>query len=54
MEYIKYGETYYIRMDRGDKIVSVLMDVCRKEGIFCFVKELLKNNLYTFACLFAR
>ncbi len=26
-------------MDRGDKIVSVLMDVCRKEGIFCYVKD---------------
>ena len=33
MEYRKIGETYYIRMDRGDEIVSTLMDICRKEGI---------------------
>ena len=33
MDFRKFGETYYIRMDRGDDIVSVLMDICRKEGI---------------------
>ena len=33
MEYRKIGETYYIRMDRGDEIVSTLMDICREEGI---------------------
>ena len=33
MEYRKIGETYYIRMDRGDEIVSTLLDVCRKERI---------------------
>ena len=33
MECRKIGETYYIRMDRGDEIVSTLLDVCRKEGI---------------------
>lgn len=33
MRYIKFGETYYIRMDRGDEIISCLLDVCRKEGI---------------------
>ena len=33
MEYRKIGETYYIRMDRGDEIILGLMDVCRTEGI---------------------
>ena len=33
MEYRKIGETYYIRMDRGDEIVSSLMSVCKTEGI---------------------
>ena len=33
MEYRKIGETYYIRMDRGDEIVSTLMYICKQEGI---------------------
>ena len=33
MEYRRFGETYYIRMDRGDEIVSTLLDICREEGI---------------------
>lgn len=33
MEYAKFGETYYVRMDKGDEIVSSLSDVCGKEGI---------------------
>ena len=33
MEYKKIGETYYIRMDRGDKVVSGIMEICRSEGI---------------------
>ena len=33
MEYRKIGETYYIRMDRGDEIVSTLLGICRGEGI---------------------
>lgn len=38
MTYKKLGETYYIRMDRGDEIVSCLMGVCKTEGILsaCF------------------
>jgi len=39
MEYKKLGETYYIRMDRGDRVVSGIMDICRKEGI--------KSAIYT-------
>ena len=33
MEYKKIGETYYVRMDRGDEIISNLLDICRKESI---------------------
>jgi len=33
MDYRKFGETYYIRMDKGDEIVSGIIDVCKKEKI---------------------
>lgn len=33
MDHRKLGETYYVRMDRGDEIVSSLLDLCRREGI---------------------
>ena len=33
MEYKKLGEKYYIRMDRGDKVVQKLLEICRAEGI---------------------
>ena len=33
MEYRKFGETMYIRMDRDDEIIGYILDVCRKEHI---------------------
>ena len=33
MEYRKIGETYYVRMDRGDEIIRNLLDICEKERI---------------------
>lgn len=33
MDYRKMKDTYYIRMDKGDEIICVLLDICRKEGI---------------------
>lgn len=33
MEYRKYGDTVYIRMDKGDEIISCVLDVCKKEQI---------------------
>jgi hypothetical protein len=33
MEYRKYGEAYYIRMDRGDEIIGQLLALCQKERI---------------------
>ncbi len=33
MDYRKFGESYYIRMDRGDEVVSTILDVCAREGV---------------------
>ena len=33
MEYRKIGDNYYIRMDRGDVIISNLLSLCEKESI---------------------
>ena len=33
MDYRKFGETYYIRMDKGDEIISRLLEICKKEQI---------------------
>lgn len=34
MEYRKYGDTFYIRMDRGDEIIEKILMVCKEEGIY--------------------
>ncbi len=33
MEYRKYGDTIYLRLDRGDEIISGILDVCRREQL---------------------
>ena len=33
MDYRKIGDNYYIRMDRGDEIISNLLEICEKESI---------------------
>ena len=33
MEYRKYGETWYVRMDKGDEIIGGILELCRKEKI---------------------
>lgn len=33
MDYRKYNDTFYIRMDKGDEIIGCIKDVCKKEGI---------------------
>lgn len=33
MEYRKYGETVYARMDRGDEIIGCIKEICKKEQI---------------------
>ena len=33
MEYRKFGETWYVRMDKGDEIIGGILELCRKEKI---------------------
>ena len=33
MEYRKFGDAYYVRLDRGDEVVSSVLAVCEAEGI---------------------
>ncbi len=33
MEYRKFGDAWYVRMDRGDEIISSILAVCEAEGI---------------------
>jgi primosomal protein N' (replication factor Y) len=33
MEYRKYGEAVYIRLDRGDEILGCVLEACKAEGI---------------------
>ena len=33
MEYRKFGETWYVRMDKGDEIIGGILELCRKERI---------------------
>lgn len=33
MDYRNYGDTYYIRMDKGDEIIGGILEICRREKI---------------------
>ena len=33
MDYRCYGETIYVRMDKGDEVISGILDICAKEHI---------------------
>ena len=33
MEYRKFGDTYYVRLDRGDEIISSIMGICEREHV---------------------
>lgn len=33
VEYRRFGSTYYIRLDRGDEVISSIIAVCAKENI---------------------
>ena len=33
MDYRRYGETIYVRMDKGDEVISGILDICAKEHI---------------------
>lgn len=29
----KFGDCYYLRLDRGDELMSAILDLCRQEGV---------------------
>ena len=33
MDYRKFGETYYVRMDKGDEIIAGILELCQREAI---------------------
>ena len=33
MEYRNYNNVIYLRLDRGDEVLSSILDVCKKEGV---------------------
>ena len=33
MDYKRFDKTYYIRADKGDEIISCILEVCRNENI---------------------
>ncbi|MBQ8940352.1 MAG: DUF296 domain-containing protein [Firmicutes bacterium] len=33
MDYRKYGDTYYIRVDKNEEIIKTIIDICKKEKI---------------------
>ena len=33
MDYRKFDKTYYIRADKGDEIISCILEICKKEKI---------------------
>ncbi len=33
MEYRKFNDTYVVRMNRGEEVISKLTELCKKEGI---------------------
>lgn len=33
MEYRKFGDTYYVRMDKGDEIIGGILELCQREKI---------------------
>ena len=52
MEYRKFGEKYYIRMDKGDEIIAEVLKVCKFEDIrsctFCGIGGCSRAEIQTF------
>ena len=47
MDYRKFGECYYIRMDRDDEIISTILEICKKENI-----KYVGETIFAFGLLF--
>ena len=39
MQYHRYNNTYYLRIDKGDEIIACILEVCKKEKIASAVYE---------------
>ena len=52
MDYRKMGDTWYIRLDKGDEIISSLLMICKKEeiasAVFCGIGGCSSADLQTF------
>ena len=35
MDYRKFGNTYYIRVDKNEEIIASVIEVCKKENVRC-------------------
>ena len=33
MEFRKFADTWYLRLDRGDEMIACILELCRREGI---------------------
>ena len=33
MDFRRFNDTYYVRIDKGEEIIACLLDVCRTEGV---------------------
>ena len=33
MDYRKYGDNIYVRVDRGEEVISSILDACKREGV---------------------
>ena len=33
MEYRRFADTYYVRLDRGDEVISSILEICRAENV---------------------
>ncbi len=52
MDYRKFGETFYVRMDRDDEIISGLLEICKENhissAIFSGIGGLKEGQIQTF------
>ena len=52
MEYRKFGNTYAVRMDRGEEVVAKLTELCEKEQIHLATVEALGAVDHAIVCVY--